>query len=47
VHLEVREIRFVGVDWIHMTPDNDLRRALVNTVMNRRVLLKAGNFSTI
>jgi hypothetical protein len=27
----------VGVDWIHLAEDGDQWRALVNTVMNRRV----------
>jgi hypothetical protein len=33
-------LRVVGwdvVDWIHLAQDSDLRRALVNTIMNVRV----------
>jgi hypothetical protein len=28
--------RLVDVDWIHLAPNVDLRRAFVNTVMNLR-----------
>jgi hypothetical protein len=31
------EIRFGGVDWIHLAQDRDRWRALVNTVMNLQV----------
>jgi hypothetical protein len=34
------------VDWIHLAENRDKLYALVNTVMNLRVLLKAGNFLT-
>jgi hypothetical protein len=32
-----REIELDGVDWIDMAQDRDQWRALVNTVLNRRV----------
>jgi hypothetical protein len=35
-----------GVDWIEMTQDRDMWRAVVNTVMNIRVPLSADNFLT-
>jgi hypothetical protein len=33
-----------GMDWIDLAEDRDQWRALVNTVMNLRVHLNAGNF---
>jgi hypothetical protein len=35
--LDLREIGFGDVDWIHWAQDRDRWRALVNTVMNLRV----------
>jgi hypothetical protein len=35
--MDLREIRFWDVDWIHWTQDRDRWRALVNAVMNLRV----------
>jgi hypothetical protein len=35
--MDLREIGFVVVDWIHWAQDRDKWRALVNTVMNLRV----------
>jgi hypothetical protein len=35
--MDLREIRFGDVDWIHWAQDRDRWRALVNTVMNLRV----------
>jgi hypothetical protein len=32
--MDLREIGWEGMDWIHMTEDRDQWRALVNTVMN-------------
>jgi hypothetical protein len=32
--MDLREIRFGDVDWIHLAQDRDRWRALVNTVMN-------------
>jgi hypothetical protein len=34
------------VDWIHLAQDRDQSQALVNMVMNLRVIQKAGNFLT-
>jgi hypothetical protein len=34
------------VDWIHLAQDRDQLWALVNTVMNLRVIQKAVNFLT-
>jgi hypothetical protein len=40
IKVDLREIRWVGMDWINMAQD----RALVNTVLNLRVPLNAGKF---
>jgi hypothetical protein len=36
--MDLREIGWGGVDWIQLAQDRDRWRALVNTVMNLRVL---------
>jgi hypothetical protein len=41
VHL--KEIGWEGVDWINLAYYRDQSRAVVNTVMNLRVLQNAGN----
>jgi hypothetical protein len=35
--MDLREIRWDGMDWIDLAQDRDQWRALVNTVMNLRV----------
>jgi hypothetical protein len=37
IKMDLREIRFGDVDWIHCAQDRDRWRALVNTVINFRV----------
>jgi hypothetical protein len=37
IKMNLREIGFRDVDWIHLAQDRDRWRALVNTVMNLRV----------
>jgi hypothetical protein len=37
IKIDLREIGWVGVDWIDVVQDRDKWRALVNTVMNLRV----------
>jgi hypothetical protein len=37
IRMELREIGWWGVEWIHLAQDRDWWRALVNTVMNFRV----------
>jgi hypothetical protein len=36
--MDLSEIEWVGVVWIHLAEDRDQRQALVNTVMKLRVL---------
>jgi len=35
--MDLREIGWIGVDWIHLAQDRDQWWALVNTVINLRV----------
>jgi hypothetical protein len=37
IKIDLREIGFGGMDWIHLPQDRDLLLALVNTAMNLRV----------
>jgi hypothetical protein len=37
IKMDLREVAFGDVDWIHWAQDRDRWRALVNTVMNLRV----------
>jgi hypothetical protein len=37
IKMDLRETGWDGVDWIDLAQDRDQWRALVNTVMNRRV----------
>jgi hypothetical protein len=37
IKMDVREIGWGGMDWVHMAQDRDHWRAFVNTVMNLRV----------
>jgi hypothetical protein len=37
IKMDLREIRWGGVDWIDLAQDRDQWRALVNTSMNLRV----------
>jgi hypothetical protein len=36
--MDLREIRWEDMDWMHLAQDRDDRWAVVNTVMNLRVL---------
>jgi hypothetical protein len=42
IKMDLRETEFEDVDWIHLARDRNTWRALVNTVMNLRVLYNAG-----
>jgi hypothetical protein len=46
IRMDPRETGCEGVDWMHLAQVRDQWRALVNTVMNLRVLQNAGNFLT-
>jgi hypothetical protein len=35
--MDLREIGWEGVDWMHLAQDRDQKRVVVNTVMNLRV----------
>jgi hypothetical protein len=37
IRMNLREIGWEGVDWIHLAQDRDQWRSLVNTVLNLRV----------
>jgi hypothetical protein len=39
VRMDLREIGWVGVEWIHLAQDRDLWWAVVNTVMNIQILV--------
>jgi hypothetical protein len=38
IRMDPKEIGWGSVEWIHFAQDRDRLRAVVNTVMNRRVL---------
>jgi hypothetical protein len=38
IKMDLREIDWGGVEWIHLAKDRDRWRAVVNAVMNLRVL---------
>jgi hypothetical protein len=44
--MDLREMRWEGVNWIYFAQDSDKWWALVNTVMNLQIPCKAGNFLT-
>jgi hypothetical protein len=44
--MDLREIVFRAVDLINLAQDRDRWRAVMNTVINLRVPLNAGNFLT-
>jgi hypothetical protein len=37
IRMDIREIEWGGMNWIDLAQDRDRWRAVVNTVMNRRV----------
>jgi hypothetical protein len=39
---DLEEIKWSGVDWIGLVQDRNRRRALVNSVLNLRVVLNVG-----
>jgi hypothetical protein len=46
IKLDLREVGWEDVDWMHLDQDTGQWRGLVNTVMNLRIPQKAGNFLT-
>jgi len=46
IKMDLQEVGLRGMDWIDLAQYSDRWRALVNAVMNIRVPLNAGNFST-
>jgi hypothetical protein len=43
IKLDIKEIEWEDMNWIHLAQDRDQWRALVNTVMNIRAPQTAGN----
>jgi hypothetical protein len=44
IKMDLSDVGWDSMDWIDMAQDRDHWRAIVNTVMNLRVLLNAGKF---
>jgi hypothetical protein len=44
IRMDLREIGWDRMDWIDLAQDRDQWRALMNTVMNLRVLYNVGKF---
>jgi hypothetical protein len=44
IKMDLRDIRWAGMDWIDLVQDREQRRTLVNTVMNLRVPENVRNF---
>jgi hypothetical protein len=42
--MDLRELGWEGVDWMHVAPDRDQWRAVLNTVMNFLSSIKDGEF---
>jgi hypothetical protein len=47
IKIDLREIGWDDVKWIDIAQDRDRWRALVNTVLNLRIPLNAGNFLSV
>jgi hypothetical protein len=46
IRMDRREIAWEGIDWMNLAQDREQWRALVDTIMNRRIAQKAGYSST-
>jgi hypothetical protein len=44
IRMDLREIGWIGMDWIDLAQDRDQWRALVNTIMNLQVPYSFGKF---
>jgi hypothetical protein len=44
--MDLREVRYGGINWIHLSKDRDKCVAIVNEVMKFRVPLNSGNSLT-
>jgi hypothetical protein len=44
IKMDLSEIGWKGVDWMHLAQDRDQWRAVVNTVMNFRLHKREGGF---
>jgi hypothetical protein len=44
IKMDIRETGWCGKDWVDLAQNRDQRRALVNTVVNLRVLQNFGKF---
>jgi hypothetical protein len=46
IRMDLTEIGWEGVKWIHLAQDRDVWQAVVSTAVNLRLPQKAGNFLT-
>jgi hypothetical protein len=46
IRMDLREIGWEGVDWMHLAQDKGQCRAVVYTVMNLRFLYEVGNLTS-
>jgi hypothetical protein len=44
--MELKGKGFVGVNWIHLAQDGEIRQALTSSIMNLRIPLKAHTLLT-
>jgi hypothetical protein len=44
IRIDIREMGWEGVDWMHLSQGRDQWRTLMNTVVKFRVPQKTGNF---
>jgi hypothetical protein len=42
--MDIKEVRWKGMDWSDVAQDRDRWRALVNAIMNLRGFIKCGKF---